>query len=90
MKQKYSLLAKQICKIADKHKVSLEDLLFSSKDEIILVVEMDNSDQKVMNFDDYVCELNQNNIINYFIQGRQKNYCVIHLTQSYKTSKDVR
>ena len=39
----------------------------------------------------YVCEKNQNDIINYFIQGRHKNCCVIYLSQSYyKTLKDIR
>ena len=33
---------------------------------------------------------NQNNIINYFIQVRHKNCCVIYLSQSfYKTPKDI-
>ena len=42
-------------------------------------------------FDDYVCEKNQNDMINYFIQGRHKNCCVIYLSQSYyKTPKDIR
>ena len=42
-------------------------------------------------FDEYVCEKNQNDIINYFIQGRQKNCCVIYLSKSYyKPPKDIR
>ena len=33
----------------------------------------------------------QEDIINYFIQGRHKNSCVIYLSQSYyKTPKDIR
>ena len=51
---------------------------------------MDTSGQKVIIFDDYVCEKNQNDIINYFIQGRQKNCSVIYLSQLYyKTPKDI-
>ena len=47
--------------------------------------------KKVVIFDDYVCEKNQNNMINYFIQGRHKKCCVIYLAQSYyKTPKDIR
>ena len=49
---------------------------------------MDTSCQKVIIFDDYICEKNQNDIINYFIQGKQNNCCVMYLSQSYyKTPK---
>ena len=52
---------------------------------------MEDRNQKVVTFDAYVCEKNQNDIINYFIQGRHKNCCVIYLSQScYKTPKDIR
>ena len=44
-----------------------------------------------MIFDDYVCEKNQNTIIDYFIQSRHKNCSVIYLSQSfYKTPRDIR
>ena len=50
-----------------------------------------NESQKVVIFDDYICERNQNDIIKYFIGGRHKNCCVIYLSQSYyKTPKDIR
>ena len=88
---KYRLLTESLNKIADKHGVSLEDILFSSNDKIIPVNEMDSAAQKVIIFDDYICEKIQNDVINYFIQGRQKNCCVIYLSQSYyKTPKDIR
>ena len=52
---------------------------------------MEDRNQKVAIFDDYVCEKNQNDIINYFIRGRHNNCCVIYLSQSYyKTPKDIR
>ena len=52
---------------------------------------MEDRNPKMVIFDDYVCEKNQNDIINYFIQGRHKNYCVIYLSQSYyKTLKEHR
>ena len=44
-------------------KVPLDDILFSSNGEIIPVDEMGSSGQKVMIFDDYVCEKNQNDIL---------------------------
>ena len=88
---KYNLLTERLNKITNKHMVLLEGILFSSNNEIIPVDEMDTSGQKVIFFYDYVCEKNQNGIINYFIQGRQKNCCVIYLSQSYyKTPKDIR
>ena len=39
--------------------------------------EMASSGQKVIIFDDYICETNQHYIIDYFIQERQKKCCVI-------------
>ena len=64
----------------------------TSNDKIIPVDEMDYEDnQNLVIFDDYVCEKNQKDLINYFIQGRHKNCSVIYLTQSfYKTPKDIR
>ena len=51
----------------------------------------EDRNQKVVIFDDYVCENNQGDIINHFIQRRHKNCCVIYISQSYyKTTKDIR
>ena len=63
-----------------------------SNDEITPVSEMDYEDnQKLVIFDDYVCDKNQRQLIDYFIQGRHKNCSVIYLSQSfYKTPKDIR
>ena len=68
------------------------DILHVSNDEITPVTEMDYEDnQKLVIFDDYVCDKNQRQIIDYFIQGRHKNCSVIYLSQSfYKTPKDIR
>lgn len=66
-------------------------ILEVSNDEIIPVTEMDNESQKIVIFDDFVCEKNQNPLIEYFIRGRHKNCSVIYLSQSfYKTPKDIR
>jgi len=60
-------------------------------DEIIPLEELQADNQKVVVFDDLVCEKNQNEIINYFINGRHKNCCVIYLTQTfYKVPKEIR
>ena len=68
------------------------DILNVSNDKIIPVDEMDYDDnQKVVIFDDYVCERNQRQLIDYFIQWRHKNCSVIYLSQSfYKRSKNIR
>ena len=59
-------------------------------DEIIPLEELPVDTQKIVVFDDLVCEKNQNDIINYFINGRHKNGCVIYLSQTfYKVPKDI-
>jgi len=59
-------------------------VLIISNDEIIPVDQIkDNDMQRVVIFDDYVCEKNQKPLIDYFIQGRHKNCSVIYLTQSF-------
>ena len=60
-------------------------------DEIIPLEELPADNQKIVVFDDLVCESNQNSIINYFINGRHRNCCVIYLSQTfYKVPKDIR
>ena len=60
-------------------------------DEIIPLEELPVDTQKIAIFDDLVCEKNQNDIINYFINGRHKNCRVIYLTQTfYKVPKNIR
>ena len=68
------------------------EIINVSNDEITPVTEMENEDnQKLVIFDDYVCDKNQRQIVDYFIQGRHKNCSVIYLSQSfYKTPKDIR
>ena len=63
-----------------------------SNDEILPVTHLPYEDnQKIVIFDDYVCEKNQREIVDYFIQGRHKNCSVIYLSQSfYKTPRDIR
>ena len=63
-----------------------------SNDKIIPIGDMDYEDnQKLVIFDDYVCEKNPRQIVDYFIQGRHKNCSVIYLSQSfYKTPRDIR
>ena len=63
-----------------------------SNDAIIPINHLNYEDnQKLVIFDDYVCEKNQRQIVDYFIQGRHKNCSVIYLSQSfYKTPRDIR
>ena len=89
--EKYALLSKTLERIAEENKIPIDEIFHSSNEEIIPISEMEDTIQKVLIFDDYVCEKNQKDIINYFIQGRHKNCCVIYLSQSYyKTPKDIR
>ena len=68
----------------------IDKIFHSSNEEIKPISKMEDRNQKVVIFDDYVCEKNQKDIINYFIQGRHKNCCVIYLSQSYyKTPADM-
>ena len=67
------------------------DIIEASNDEIIPLDQLDNDNQKIVIFDDFVCEKNQKPIVDYFIGGRHKNCSVIYLTQSYYlTPKDIR
>ena len=63
-----------------------------SNDTIIPISHLPyENNQKIIIFDDYVCEKNQREIVDYFIQGRHKNFSVIYLSQSfYKTPRDRR
>ena len=66
------------------------DVMKVSNEAIIPISDLDYEDnQKLVIFDDYVCEKNQRQIVDYFIQGRHKNCSVIYLSQSfYKTPRD--
>ena len=63
-----------------------------SNDKILPITHLPYEDnQKIVIFDDYVCEKNQREIVDYFIQGRHKNCSLIYLSQSfYKTPRDIR
>ena len=67
------------------------NVLICNDDEIVPVENMENEAQKIVIFDDFVCEKNQKPLIDYFIRGRHKNCSVIYLSQSfYGTPKDIR
>ena len=68
------------------------NVLVCSNDDIVPVENlMDDTAQKIVIFDDYVCDKNQKPLIDYFIRGRHKNCSVIYLSQSfYGTPKDIR
>ena len=67
------------------------DVIEASYDQILPVSELTDDNQKLVMFDDFVCERNQRPLIDYFIRGKHKNCSVIYLSQSYyKTPKDVR
>ena len=68
------------------------DIMTISNDKIIPIDDINYGDnQKLVLFDDYVCEKNQRQIVDYFIQGRHNNCSVVYLSQSfYKTPRDIR
>ena len=68
------------------------NLMEASNDKIIPITHLPyENNQKIIIFDDYVCEKNQREIVDYFIQGRHRNCSVIYLSQSfYKTPRDIR
>ena len=67
------------------------EVIEANGDEIIPLEELPVYNQKIVVFDDIVCEKNQNSIINYFIKGRHRKCCVIYLTQEfYKVPKIIR
>ena len=60
------------------------DVMTVSNGRIIPINDLDYEDnQKLVIFDDYVCEKNQRQIVDYFIQGRHKNCSVIYLSQVF-------
>ena len=68
------------------------NVLVCSNDDIVPVENLiDDTAQKIVIFDDYVCDKNQKPLIDYFIRGRHKNCSIIYLSQSfYGTPKDIR
>ena len=67
------------------------DVIEASNDQILPVSELIDDGQKLVIFDDFVCDKNQKPLVDYFIRGRHKNCSVIYLSQSYyKTPKDIR
>ena len=67
------------------------DIVHYNNGEIKPVDSLDSDSQKIVIFDDFICDKNQKPLIDYFIQGRHKNCSVIYLSQSfYKTPKDIR
>lgn len=58
---------------------------------VIPLEELTDDNQKIVIFDDMVCESNQNEIINYFINGRHRQCSVIYLSQCFfKVPKNIR
>ena len=55
------------------------DVILCSNIDILPVSDLDNENQKIVIFDDLVCQKNQKPLVDYFIQGRYKNCSVIYL-----------
>ena len=70
---KYQNLIKKMNELSSK---TGYEILHVSDGEIIPVSELEYEDnQKLVIFDDYVCDKNQKKLIDYFMQGRQKLFC---------------
>ena len=87
--EKYQNLMKEINEASEEAGYNVMEV---SNDKIIPITHLPyENNQKIIIFDDNVCEKNQREIVDYFIQGRHKNCSVIYLSQSfYKTPKDIR
>ena len=87
--EKYRILIDEMNEISKKLGF---DIITINNDKIIPIKDLGYEDnQKLVIFDDYVCEKNQRQIVDYFIQGRHKNCSVIYLSQIfYKTPRDIR
>ena len=60
--EKYTHLSKPLEMIAEVNKIPIDEIFHSSNEEIIPISEMEVRNQKVVIFDDFVCENNQNDI----------------------------
>ena len=87
--EKYQNLMKEMNEASEEAGYNVMEV---SNDAIIPITHLPyENNQKITIFDDYVCEKNQREIVDYFIQGRHKNCSVIYLSQSfYKTPRDIR
>ena len=87
--EKYQILMNEMNEMS---KEAGYDIMTVSNDKIIPINNLDYEDnQKLVIFNDCVCEKYQRQIVDYFIQGRHKNCSVIYLRQSfYKTPRDIR
>ena len=87
--QKYKDMIQKLTDISDNVGY---DVIVYDNDQIVPVDSLiDDESQKIVIFDDFICDKNQKPLIEYFIGGRHKNCSVIYLSQSfYKTPKDIR
>ena len=54
--EKYAFLSKTLERIAEVNKIPIHEIFHSSNEEIIPISEMEDRNQKVAIFDDYICE----------------------------------
>ena len=87
--EKYQNMMKKFNEISQS--VGYDVLVCNNNDIVPVENMMDDSAQKIVIFDDFVCDKNQKPLIDYFIRGRHKNCSVIYLSQSfYGTPRDIR
>ena len=61
---KYTHLSEILERITEVNKIPIDEIFHSSNEEIIPISEMEDRNQKVVIFNDYVCEKKQNDIKN--------------------------
>ena len=87
---KYQYLLKKFEPLSKKYGYNIIE---ASNGDIIPLDDMDDGNQKLIIFDDYLCTTTKNDqeIRNYFISSRNKKCSCIYLSQSfYKTDKTIR
>ena len=83
-------MSNELNKLAKKNTFCVDKIYGYFNNEIKDVDELGKKLQKVVIFDDYINDKNQDQIINYFIQEIHKNCSVIYLSHSYyKTHRNI-
>ena len=55
------------------------DIMHCNNDDIKPVNSLESDAQKIVIFDDFICDKKQKPLMDYFIQGQHKNFSVINL-----------
>ena len=59
------------------------NIMHCNNDDIKPFNSLESDSQKIIIFDDFICDKNQKPLTDYFIPGRHENCSVIYLSQSF-------